>query len=88
MDTRLNQKKEAEIKVNPIPITDFENCRFKLLDKNFRLYECVYHKEKLNISHGIRLHPPHLWRIKEDGRVFKIEDGKEIEWYKTLTKVK
>lgn len=87
MDTRLSQKKD-EIKVKPIIITDFENCRFKLIDKNFRLYECVYHKEKLNISHGIRLHPIHLWRVKEGGQVFKIQDGKEIEWYKTLTKTK
>jgi hypothetical protein len=47
---------------------EFEKCRFKIVNQNYRLAECVVHTNKF--SHGFRLHPPHMWDIR-DGIIYK-----------------
>lgn len=46
-------------------------CRYQIIDQNTRMAECTVHQK--NFSHGIRLHPPHLYKI-EDGIVFYRKD--------------
>lgn len=53
---------------------DYGECRFEIINMSMRLCECVVHKAK-GFSHGFRLHPPHLWDIREGGKLFKKLDG-------------
>lgn len=59
-----------------------EKCRFEITDQTNRMAECVIHSG--NFSHGLRLHPPHLYDIKE-GRVYFLENGK---WKRWIAKIK
>lgn len=56
---------------------EFEKCRFRMKDQNLRMVECTVHRSKF--THGYRLHPPHLWDIKE-GKLYKKSEGKWVRW--------
>lgn len=54
-----------------------DKCRYVMGNKNLRMAECIVHRE--GFSHGIRLHPPHLYNLK-DGIVYYKKDGKWVRW--------
>ena len=45
-----------------------ENCRYTITDQTMRLAMCTVHT--VGFTHGLTLHPPHLWDIK-DGILYK-----------------
>lgn len=55
-------------------------CRYEIIDQTTRMAECKVHRD--NFSHGIKLHPPHLYKI-EDGIVFCRKDlqSEWIRWF-------
>lgn len=46
-----------------MPIEEFEKLRFRMSNMTLRLVECYNHPQGLVF--GFRLHPPHLWDIRE-----------------------
>lgn len=54
-------------------------CRFEMVDNTQRIAECTVHTQ--NFTHGVRLHPPHLWRL-EDGIVYHrySMQGEWVRW--------
>lgn len=82
LNTGLSPEKrnEGEWK-NILNLTKEEakKCRFVCIDQSLRLFACKTH----NQSHGLRLHPPHLYTIK-NGVVYKIVDNKLKVWYSFL----
>lgn len=55
-----------------------EKCRYEITDMSMRMAECTVHRE--NFSHGIRLHPPHLYKI-ERGIVYFKGPKQWERWY-------
>ena len=56
---------------------EFEKCRFKISNQNLRMAECTVHTKRF--AHGFRLHPPHLWDIR-DGVLYQKLKGKFVKW--------
>lgn len=56
---------------------EFEKCRFKMINQNYRMVECTVHSNKF--SHGFRLHPPHLFDLR-DGIMYKKVKGKFVKF--------
>ncbi|MEM4270799.1 MAG: hypothetical protein QXO70_01745 [Candidatus Pacearchaeota archaeon] len=56
-----------------------KKCRFVCIDQSLRLFSCKTHDGR----HGLRLHPPHLYEIK-DGVIYKKLDNKLKVWYADL----
>jgi len=55
-----------------------KKCRYRIVDMTQRMAECYVHRDV--ISHGVRLHPPHLWNIDSEGKVFHKVNDQWIEW--------
>ncbi len=57
-----------------------KKCRYEITDQSTRMAECTVHRD--NFSHGIKLHPPHLYKI-EDGIVFArdVKKGEWVRWF-------
>lgn len=58
-----------------------KKCRYEIINQTERMAECTVHKS--NFSHGVRLHPPHLWDLRE-GKVFMKKGGGWVEWSATV----
>lgn len=43
-------------------------CRFKIANMNLRMAECVVHIGEF--SHGVRIHPIHLYKLSGDGSLY------------------
>lgn len=71
VDTKTGEKLyETREEESPfkLPPEEWDALRFRISNKTLRLAECYNHPQGL--SFGIRLHPPHLWDIRE-GIVYK-----------------
>lgn len=76
----LIQEGKSEWKdVVKLPKEEAKKCRFACVNPSYRLFACITH----NKQHGLRLHPPHLWVVK-DGIVYKRVDNKLKVWYSFL----
>lgn len=62
-----------------------EKCRFEITNMNQRLAECIVHRG--DFSHGVRLHPPHLYDLK-NGKIFFKHEGKWVRWVANIAKNK
>ncbi len=62
-----------------------EKCRFEITDNTQRLAECTVHHGAF--SHGVRLHPPHLYDLR-DGKVYFKEGDKWVRWVANVEKNK
>lgn len=76
----LNQEKNKVWKdILNLTKEEAKKCRFICIDPSFRLFACKTHNQK----HGLRLHPPHKFEIK-NGVVYKRLDKKLKVWYADL----
>lgn len=58
-----------------------EKCRFRIINHSTGDAECYIH----NGNHGVRLHPKHLWDIRDGLIYFKDQSG---QWQRWLSVVK
>jgi hypothetical protein len=72
-----NNKKIEEELVFHLTKDEFKKCRFKIINQSLRLAECIVHRDRF--SHGFRLHPPHLWDIR-DGIIYKKVNNKFVKF--------
>ena len=70
-------KRYTEKVVFSLSEQEVDKCRYEIVDQTRRMAECKIHRD--NFSHGVRLHPPHLYNII-DGIVFFKDDGKWVKW--------
>lgn len=70
-------EKYEEQTVFHLTAAEAEKCRFEITNQSQRMAECVVHTK--HFSHGIRLHPPHLYKL-EDGLVYFKHEDKWIRW--------
>lgn len=79
-----NFKKEKAVKtfteeeVFGLSKEEFKKCRFEMINQNYRMVECKVHLDKA--SHGFRLHPPHLFDLR-DGIIYKKVKGKFVRFF-------
>ncbi len=71
------EKFEEEVVFNLTP-KEAEKCRYILVNMSTRMAECTIHTK--SFTHGIKMHPPHLYKI-EDGIVFYKSNENWIRWY-------
>lgn len=60
-----------------MPIEDWDKLRFRISNKTLRLVECYNHPQ--GTVFGFRLHPPHLWDLR-DGVLYKKHEGKFVKF--------
>ncbi len=72
-------ERTEEVSLFKLTREEFEKCRFSLPDKNTREVECQVHTK--GFSHGYRLHPPHLWDLREQIIYRKNNKGEFERWY-------
>jgi hypothetical protein len=73
------EKKNKEQPLLELSREEKKRCVFECVNQNYRLFECVVHKNE-KASHGLRLHPPHLWEVK-DGVPYKRVGDDLVVWY-------
>lgn len=56
----------------------WDSLRFRIANNTERMVECTNHPQ--NISFGYRLHPPHLWDLRNGVLYRKDETGKFVIW--------
>lgn len=66
-----------EEKIFHLSHEEAQKCRYEIIDMTMRMAECATHRDR--ISHGVRLHPPHLWDIR-DGVVYQKVNGEWVMW--------
>lgn len=74
---KKNLEKYDDKEVFHLTAKEAEKCRFEMTNMTDRLAECTVHTK--NFSHGVRLHPPHLWKL-EGGLVYFNHNGKWVRW--------
>lgn len=77
LNTVLNQKESKWKQFLNLPKEEAKKCRFVCIDNNLRLFGCKTH----NLKHGLRLHPPHKFEIKNEIVYIKDIDNKLKVWY-------
>ena len=83
---RNNQiEKLPEQEVFHISEKEAKKCRFNIINMDLRMAECSVHSG--DFSHGVKLHPPHLWNIDKEGKVFYRQNMKS-KWLRWLPAVK
>lgn len=60
-----------------MPTEEWEKLRFRISNKTLRLVECYNHPK--GVVFGFRLHPPHLWNLRE-GVLYKKVGGKWVRF--------
>ena len=76
-----HHKKEKGEVLFSLTEDELKKCRYKIINQNLRLAECIVHK-KNGFSHGLRLHPPHMWKLDKNGRLYhRTVDNKWERWY-------
>lgn len=57
---------EEDVKIR-LTKEECKKCRYECVEQSTRMYECTVHKG--DFSHGLRMHPPHLYDLR-DGIVY------------------
>ena len=55
-----------------------QKCRYEIIDNTQRMAECTVHG-----YHGVRMHPPHLWDLK-NGIVYQKVNNEWIKWFPNI----
>lgn len=71
------EKFEEEVVFNLTP-KEAEKCRYTIINPDTRMAECLVHTK--SFTHGIKLHPPHLYKL-EDGIVFYKSNDSWVRWF-------
>lgn len=74
----IERREESSEDVFRMPIEEWDKLRFRICDKTRRLVECYNHPQ--GKVFGFRLHPPHLWDLRE-GVLYKKVKGKWVKFY-------
>lgn len=66
---KARKKVETVEEQELLSLTDkeFKKCTFRIVNQSERLAECQFHTK--GMRHGVRLFPPHLYNITEDGKL-------------------
>lgn len=70
-------EKVEEEEVFHLSQKEANKCRFVMVNNTTRMAECTVHTQ--SFTHGVRLHPPHLWNIIE-GIVYQKVNGEWVRW--------
>lgn len=60
---------------------EVDRCRYEIINMTQRMAECYIHRD--NFSHGIKLHPPHLYDLRDGVVYFRQGKGWE-KWRPNL----
>src|SRR3990167_9379969 len=66
-----------EITIFSLSPAELDKCRYEIINQSQRMAECTVHRE--GGSHGIKLHPPHLYDLRDDV-VYYMDKGRWIRW--------
>lgn len=83
MELKKGQSKKEENNkwknIFSLSLSEAKKCRFYCINPSLRLYSCKTHNDR----HGFRLHPPHLYEIK-NGIIYRKVDNQLKVWYDFL----
>lgn len=70
-------EKIEEQEVFHLSQAEANKCRYEMVNNTERMAECIVHTK--GFTHGVRLHPPHLWDLR-DGIVYQKVNGEWVRW--------
>lgn len=76
----LNQvEKVEETQLFHLTQKEADKCRYVMTNMDLRMAECTVHTDAF--THGVRMHPPHLWDLR-DGIIYYRENIKApwVKW--------
>lgn len=71
-------EKFQEEQVFDLTPNEAKKCRYIITDMDRRIAECTVHTK--GFTHGLRLHPPHLYKL-EDGIVYYKNSSGWVRWF-------